>query len=103
MQATNNGNFQEGPPKRAFTENKHECTHTVFPSLNRPYSLSPSLTQTLARTYRCAHNALHAHTVALRMQATNNGNFKESPPKRAFADYIFCMAILHLWVMNFMG
>lgn len=43
-------------------------------------------------------------TVALRMQATGgNKDFQESPPKRAFADFIVCNAILHLWVMNFMG
>eukprot|EP00123_Amoebidium_parasiticum_P019321 comp24550_c0_seq1/m.46770 comp24550_c0_seq1/g.46770 ORF comp24550_c0_seq1/g.46770 comp24550_c0_seq1/m.46770 type:complete len:128 (-) comp24550_c0_seq1:224-607(-) len=42
-------------------------------------------------------------TVALRMQSTEREEFAESKPKRAFADYLLCNAILHLWVLNFMG
>eukprot|EP01134_Creolimax_fragrantissima_P006385 CFRG6385T1 len=43
-------------------------------------------------------------TVGLRMQAKDDlVKFPESTPKRAFADWIFCNAILHLWVLNFMG
>ncbi|KNC79094.1 hypothetical protein SARC_08506 [Sphaeroforma arctica JP610] len=43
-------------------------------------------------------------TVSLRMQAKEDMiMYPESTPKRAFADYILCNAILHIWVLNFMG
>ncbi|KAL6552029.1 Dolichyl-diphosphooligosaccharide-protein glycosyltransferase subunit dad1 [Orobanche gracilis] len=42
--------------------------------------------------------------VCLRIQVNKeNKEFKDLPPERAFADFIFCNLVLHLVIMNFLG
>eukprot|EP01087_Luapelamoeba_hula_P000265 TRINITY_DN10177_c0_g1_i1.p2 TRINITY_DN10177_c0_g1~~TRINITY_DN10177_c0_g1_i1.p2 ORF type:complete len:110 (+),score=20.12 TRINITY_DN10177_c0_g1_i1:66-395(+) len=42
-------------------------------------------------------------TVSLRMQVNPENKTIDISPERAFADYIFCNVILHLFVVNFLG
>ncbi|KAK6930457.1 DAD/Ost2 [Dillenia turbinata] len=42
--------------------------------------------------------------VCLRIQVNKeNKEFKDLPPERAFADFVFCNLVLHLVIMNFLG
>jgi hypothetical protein len=42
-------------------------------------------------------------SVALRMQLTNRKLFSNIKPEKAFADYLFAMAVLHIAVFNYLG
>ncbi|XP_038973870.1 dolichyl-diphosphooligosaccharide--protein glycosyltransferase subunit DAD1-like isoform X2 [Phoenix dactylifera] len=56
----------------------------------------------LSGVLSCVGTAVLA--VCLRIQVNKeNKEFKDLPPERAYADFVFCNLVLHLVIMNFLG